>query len=88
MKSPLLCMKTFRQFSQTLRPSYLNHTTAAATRTYEYGFSATHTAGTHLAYAHTNSRTLPICGLLTLPAPDAGYFGEMFLLYMASPSGN
>ena len=34
---------------------------------------------------HTNSPTLPICeiriGSLTLPAPEAGDFGELILLY-------
>jgi len=42
-------------------------------------------AETYWIYAHTTSRTLPMCdvslGWLNLPAPEAGVFVELLLLY-------
>jgi hypothetical protein len=72
--------------SQTLRPSYLSHMTTDATYADQYWHLHSSDYRYTLIYAHTTSRTLPICdvsiGSLTLSTPEAGEFVELIMIYV------
>ena len=65
--------------------SYLSQVTAAATQADQYRHRHRSDCTSTLIYAHTTSRTAPTCdvslGSLTLPAPEAGDFVDLILLY-------
>jgi hypothetical protein len=85
-KFPSFARQPSALVSQSLRPSYLTHVTAAATFTDRYWHVHPSDCRNTLIYAHSTSRTLPTCdarlGSLTLPAPEAGDFVKLILLYV------
>jgi hypothetical protein len=81
-KSPSLCMTT--------SSASLSNLTALLPQPHDCKCNTSRILVTHrsdcktvLTYASTTSRTLPTSSphSLTLPAPDAGYFVELLLLY-------
>ena len=91
IKSPSLCMTNFRQVSQQLRSSYISRIVAAAKQADEYWILRCSCCRNTLclrAHGFVHSPSLRHhTGSLTLPAPEAGDFEELLLLYMASTSG-
>ena len=81
-KVPVILHENCRSNShKPSRPSYINHTTAAATQADQYRHLHRSDCRNKLIYAHTTSRTLLTCdislGSLTLSAPETGDFVEL-----------
>jgi len=84
--APCFAWQPSARVSQTLRPSYNSHVTAAATLADQYWYPHRSDCRNTLIYAHTNSRTLMLCdiglGSLTVTTPEAGDFVKFILVYM------